>query len=89
MALRERAAEQAAMAAETLTGARSRDQKFGPAVDKDIRDLKETAAASGVAIVSLKKYLELIGYKVPHPLPEGSNAPSRPRLEPYSPRGAR
>ena len=71
---------------ESLTGARSRDQKFGPAVDKAIKEMKEKAAANGVAIVSLKKYLELIGYRVPSALPEG---PSRPRLEPYTPRGAR
>jgi len=70
---------------ETLGGARDRaNQKLGPAVDKDIRDMKEKAAAAGVPIVSLKKYLELIGYRAPRPLPEGS-APSRPLLQPYSP----
>jgi flagellar basal body-associated protein FliL len=77
------------LGSESLTGARGRDPKFGPAVDKAIKDMKEKAAANGVAIVTLKKYLELIGYQVPRALPEGSTAPSRPRLEPYTPRGAR
>jgi hypothetical protein len=71
---------------EGLTGARSRDPKFGPALDKAIKDLKEKAAANGVAIVSLKKYMELIGYRVPRVLPQSTD---RPLLEPYTPRGAR
>ncbi|HZY86139.1 MAG TPA: hypothetical protein VFE78_14995 [Gemmataceae bacterium] len=75
------------LGSESLVGARGRDQKFGQELDKAIKDMKEKAAANGVAIVSLKKYLELIGYRVPRALPE--DAPSRPRLEPYSPRGAR
>jgi hypothetical protein len=77
------------LGSESLTGARSRDQKFGPAVDKAIKDMKEKAASNGVAIVSLKKYLELIGYRVPHSLGEEGSGPTRPRLEPYSPRGNR
>jgi hypothetical protein len=31
--------------------------------------------------------MELIGYRVPRPLPEEGT--TRPRLEPYTPRGAR
>jgi hypothetical protein len=76
---------------EALTGSRSRDPKLGPAVDKAIKDLKEKAASNGVAIVSLKKYLELIGYRVPHSIGEEGGA-GRPRLDaysPYAPRGNR
>src|SRR5947209_17791310 len=60
---------------QALTGPRSREQKVGPAIDKAIRDMQEKAAASGVATVSLQKYLELIGYRVPRSL-GGEDGPS-------------
>jgi hypothetical protein len=44
---------------------RARDKEYSPKFDKLLRELKDAAASNGVTVISLKKYLEMIGYRSP------------------------
>jgi hypothetical protein len=53
---------------------KARDKDFGPKFEKLRRDLKDKAADNGVTVISLKKYLELIGYRTPRAGANGQGA---------------
>lgn len=50
---------------ETAGHSKSRDKNFVTAYGKLERELKDKAGANGVTLISLKKYLEMIGYRSP------------------------
>jgi hypothetical protein len=55
---------------EALGDGRERNVEMGRAIDKGVTDMKEQAAKNGVAVLGLRKYLEMIGYRLPPHLAE-------------------
>jgi hypothetical protein len=60
----------------------SRDRKtIGDKLDKGIGEMKAQAEKNGVQVISLRKYLEMIGYRLPRAtgdLPTGNTGPYKP-----------
>jgi hypothetical protein len=52
---------------------RSRDIELSKKLTKAMQDMKDQAARNGVAVIGLRKYLEMIGYRLPPHLAEPSN----------------
>jgi hypothetical protein len=44
---------------------KARDKEYSARFDKLVRDMRETAATTGVTIITLRKYLDMIGYRAP------------------------
>ncbi|MFO0877837.1 MAG: hypothetical protein U0840_10825 [Gemmataceae bacterium] len=44
---------------------RSRDKAYTAAFDKLMREMRDKAAANGVHVIGLRRYLEMIGYRAP------------------------
>jgi hypothetical protein len=55
---------------EAVGDGRERNVEMGRAIDKAVTDMKEQAAKNGVAVLGLRKYLEMIGYRLPPHLAE-------------------
>jgi hypothetical protein len=65
---------------ESLATARDREG-IGKKLDAGIREMKTQAEKNGVQVISLRKYLEMIGYRVPRAvgdLPTGNTGPYKP-----------
>jgi hypothetical protein len=61
--------------ADTLEGVnhpKARDKDFATQFDKQVRELKDKATTTGVPVISLKKYLDMIGYRAPRIISTGS-----------------
>jgi hypothetical protein len=67
---------------DALSGALARDREYTKRLDAAVRQLKQQALGEGVTVISLPRYLDLIGYKPLHATTEGRRggaAPAAPR----------
>ena len=64
---------------------RSRDIELSKKLTKAMQDMKDQAARNGVAVIGLRKYLEMTGYRLPS---APSDRPPASIYRPgYNPRG--
>jgi hypothetical protein len=58
---------------DTFADGRERNVEMARAVEKGVAEMKDQAAKNGVAVLGLRKYLEMIGYRMPPHLAEQSD----------------